>query len=112
MYQRILRGGDFSDFTWLHRPTCVDSEQKPLNPELEKRIVIYYGTTICLPKYTVLYLFIESQSYSFYIRGLAQDYPFCCCSDCSLPSPPLSRAVTFHFSVSQMFMASSSGTTE
>lgn len=36
-YQRILREGDFSDFTWLYRPTCVDSEQKPLNPELEKK---------------------------------------------------------------------------
>lgn len=60
-----LEGGACSDPPWLHRPTCVDSAQKSLNPELETRNGTLRNShsfvMFCL-HFSVLYLLMNSES--------------------------------------------------
>lgn len=62
-----LEGGACSDLPWLHRPTCVDSAQRSLNPELEKKkenstVLNSHSFVMFCLHFSVLYLLMTPES--------------------------------------------------
>lgn len=80
--REFSEGGGVSDFTWGHRPTfcglCLETPQPWIRWVISVLFTTIFSTVLC-------YWIPSPQSYWFYIHGLGQDYPFCCCSDDSLP---------------------------